>query len=44
MKKAYLQTIEDFEIELANTKWWRFKKISELKKQIDYYYTLVNAL
>jgi hypothetical protein len=44
MKEAYLQTINDFEIELRNTEWWRFKRISWLQKQIEHYEGLLNTL
>jgi hypothetical protein len=37
-------TIEDFEIELANTEWWRFKRAAYLQRQISHYVDLLNAL
>lgn len=41
MIEAYLETIRDFEIELRNTKWWRFKRQIWLSKQIEYYEGLI---
>jgi hypothetical protein len=40
MEKAYLQTIQDFEIELANTEWWRFKRAAYLQSKYHYEYLL----
>ena len=44
MKQAYIQTINDFEIELRNTEWWRFKRIKYLNKQIQKYEGLIQKL
>ena len=41
MINAYEITIRDFEIELRNTEWWRFKKIKKINKQIDFYTELL---
>ena len=37
MENAYLETIRDLEIEIANTEWWRLFKLSYLYKQKDLY-------
>lgn len=42
MINAYETTISDFEIELRNTEWWRFKRIYLLNKQIEHYESLLN--
>jgi hypothetical protein len=42
MTLAYEQTIEDFEIELCHTEWWRFKRIIWLNNQINYYSKLLD--
>jgi hypothetical protein len=44
MKEAYLITIRDFEIALRHTEWWGFRRITYLKKQIEYYEGLLNTL
>lgn len=44
MKEAYLQTIDDFRIDLSNTEWWRFKIINYIERQIEYYEGLLNTL
>jgi hypothetical protein len=44
MKEAYIKTIEDFQIELSHTEWWRFKRIKWLNDQIEYYEQLLKEL
>jgi len=41
MIDAYETTIRDFEIELRNTEWWRFKRIYWLNCQIEHYEKLL---
>lgn len=44
MEEAYLQTINDFYIELANCKWYEFRRINELYKQIEFYEMLLSKI
>ena len=42
-KRAYIETIIDFEIALRHTEWWRFKRIYYLQSQIDKFEKLINT-
>ncbi len=44
MKKAYIQTIDDLEIALRHTAWWRFKEMSRLQEEIKHYEKLLKDL
>jgi hypothetical protein len=39
--RAYRETLEDFYIELRNTKWYQFKRRNELNEQIKKYKNLL---
>ena len=41
MREAYLQTVDDLYIELVNCKWYEFRRINGLYKQIEYYNDLI---
>jgi hypothetical protein len=44
MKEAYLTTIRDFEIELYSCKWYEWRRMRYLNKQIEYFEGLLRNL
>ncbi len=44
MLKAYTETIEDLEIKLRATEFWRFKARKDIKKEIEKYTELVRTI
>ena len=44
MKKAYLETINDFEIELRSTPWWNFRTVNRLTRHIEHYENKLDKL
>lgn len=41
--RAYEETIRDFKIELNDTEWWRFKRISYLNEMIEKYEDIIDV-
>lgn len=44
MREAYLTTINDFQIAIANCSWWEFNRINEYTMEIEKYRKLLDEL